>query len=202
MFFALVVLVSLGIALARGRSLDSIAGQPFRWWSFALVGVLLHLIVNLAIFSVVLAWRPPGLALPAGALLYLASFGFLILFLLANLRQPGFAVLLVGMCLNLVEIALNGGQMPGEPGQLAAAGLLDYEQRVLAAGRWLPFSLISPETRLAWLGDRIFFPLPFRQPVILSVGDLIIALGCFWFCNDPLHRATLFPRRRRRFDLG
>ena len=197
MFFALAVVVSLVIAFVRGYPLDDIVAKPFRVWPFAVAGALLHLLVNLRVFAAVLAAHPLGLTLPLGAYLYLASFAFLIAFLLANRDHPGFTVLLIGLSLNLVEIAANDGQMPGDTNQLAAAGLLDYQVKEAAAGLWSPFSLISPTTVLPWLGDRIFMPMPFRQPVILSVGDLVITLGCFLFCNNPFRRTTVFSSRRR-----
>ncbi|MGH2457422.1 MAG: DUF5317 family protein, partial [Chloroflexota bacterium] len=62
---------------------------------------------------------------------------------------------------------------------------------------WSPFGLIGPSTILPWLGDRIFMPMPFRQPVILSIGDLIVALGCFIFCNNPFRRTSRFSSHRR-----
>lgn len=196
MFFALAMIVSLVVALLRGCSLDNLAAKPFRLWQFAVAGAILHLLVNLRVFSTALAVHPFGAALPLGAFLYLASFACLILFLVVNRGHPGFVVLLIGLCLNLVAIAPNGGQMPGDPGQLAAAGLLDYQVKEAAAGRWSPFGLIGPSTLLPWLGDRIFVPLPFRQPVILSIGDLVIAVGCFLFCNAPFGRTTRFSTRR------
>lgn len=197
MFFSLVILVSLVIAVVRGHPLDDMVARPFRLWLFAVLGALLHLIVNLKWFAAPLASRPLSAAIPLGAFLYLASFAFLIVFLLANLGHPGLVVLLIGMSLNLIAVATNGGQMPGDPGQLAAAGLLDSQVKGAAAGLWSPFGLIGPTTSFPWLGDRLFMPMPFRQPVVLSVGDLIIALGCFLFCNDPFRRVTVFSSRRR-----
>ncbi|MGH2461990.1 MAG: DUF5317 family protein, partial [Chloroflexota bacterium] len=138
MFFALAIVASLAIAFLRGHPVDDIVAKPFRLWLFALLGALLHLLVNLRIFAAILATRPAGLALPPGAYLYLASFAFLIVFLLANRDHPGFVVLLVGLGLNLIEIAANRGQMPGDPGQLAAAGLLGYQVKEAAAGLWSP----------------------------------------------------------------
>ncbi len=201
MFFVLAMILSLAVAFLRGRSPEDIARRPFRLWQLAMVGAILHLVVNLSAFSTVLATRPAGLSLPLGAVLYLASFGFLIVFLLANRTQPGFLVLLLGLLSNLIAIASNGGQMPGDPQQLAAAGLLDAQRQVLADGLWSPFTLMDSTTHLTWLGDRIFLPLPFRHPVVLSAGDLIIAAGCFLFCNDPFRRSTMFSTRRPKLEV-
>jgi hypothetical protein len=202
MFFVLATVVSLAVAFLRGRTPEDIVRRPFRLWQLAIVGVILHFVVNLSAFSMVLATHPGDTPLPLGALLYLASFAFLIVFLVANFTQPGFPVLLLGLLLNLVAIASNNGQMPGDPRQLAAAGLLEIQRAEMAAGLWSPFSLMGPSTHLALLGDRILVPLPFRHPVVVSLGDLIIAFGCFLFCNDPFRRSTTFSMRRPRLDIG
>lgn len=201
MFFVLALILSLAVAFLRGRSPEDIARRPFRLWQLAMVGVILHLVVSLSAFSKVLATRPAGISLPLGAVLYLASFGFLIVFLLANRTQPGFLVLLLGLLSNLVAIASNGGQMPGDPRQLAVAGILDHQRQVLAAGLWSPFTLMDATTNLRWLGDKIFVPLPLGHAAVLSVGDLIIAVGCFLFCNDPFRRSTMFSTRRPKLEV-
>lgn len=202
MVFVLATVVSLVIAFLRGRSPEDILHRPFRILHLAIVGVVLHVVVSLSWFARVLAIHPGDLGLPLGSLLYLASFACLIVFLLANVGQPGFPVFLVGLVLNVIAIATNGGQMPGDPRQLAAAGVLDHEREMLASGLWLPFTIMEPSTHFSWLGDRIFIPLLFGHNVVLSVGDLVICIGCFFFCNAPFRRSSMFSARRPRFGVG
>ena len=202
MFFALVMVASLAIAFLRGRSADAIVGRPFRLWQLAMVGVILHLVTNQAILSHALAWKVPGFTFSVGELSYVASFVFVLAFLLANRTQPGFLVLLLGLSLNLLAIVANGGHMPGAPEPLNAAGLLDGLRQRISAGWWTPYAVIDSSTQFSWLCDRILMPLPFRGPVVVSAGDLVIAVGCFLFCNDPFRRTTIFSARRRRYGLG
>ncbi|HLH73903.1 MAG TPA: DUF5317 family protein [Chloroflexota bacterium] len=184
MFFVLAVLAAVLIAALRGCSLERVVSGRFSLVWCPIVGIILHLVVALPWFAVPLALAPLGSPWPLGAILYVTSFVLLILFLLANLGRPGFIVLLLGLGLNLLEIILNGGHMPGDPHQLAVAGFLTGLQREQAAGLWSQFSVVGPNTPLPFLADRIYVPLPFREPVILSVGDFIIAIGCLLFFND------------------
>lgn len=202
MIFVLATVVSLVVAFLRGRSPEDILHRPFRIWHLAIVGVMLHFVVTLPWIARTLAIHPGNLALPLGSLLYLASYACLIVFLLANAGQPGFLVFLLGLALNVIAIATNGGQMPGDPRQLAAAGVLDHEREVLASGLWLPYTIMEPSTHFSWLGDRIFIPLLFGHNVVMSVGDLIIGIGCFLFCNAPFRRSSMFSARRPRFGIG
>jgi hypothetical protein len=190
MFFVLTTIAALGLAVLRGLPIEALARGPFRLWPLAAVGVLLHIAVNLAVLSPFLSVRPFPSGLFLGAWLYLASLVCVGGFLLANARYPGFVILLAGLGMNFTVIALNGGQMPGDPNQYAASGFLTAIAQRSAAGQWWPFVPIGSATRLAWLGDRIMVPLPFREPVVISVGDLVIALGCLIFFNYPAGRRS------------
>lgn len=200
MFFVLATLVSVVVAALRKCTFDNVVGQPFRWSWLVVGGIFLHLVVALPWFARPLENHPFGLAIPLGVFLYSASFLLLIGFLLANWWRTGFPILFLGLALNLTEILLNGGQMPGDPHQLAAGGFLNDLLRERAAGLWTQFTLVGPTTRLPLLADRIFMPLPFREPVILSIGDLIIALGCFVFFNDVRIAFRRGPFRSRRLS--
>ncbi|HVC33369.1 MAG TPA: DUF5317 family protein [Chloroflexota bacterium] len=196
MIFALAVIASLVVAFLRGRSMDDVLGKPFEVWPLAVVGVALHLVVSLSALASALADHPAGSVLPLGALLYLASYAFLIVFLVANRHHPGFVVLLLGLLLNVFEIASNAGQMPTDPQQLALAGMLDVERQAAALGRWSPHSVADGSTLLAWLDDRIIVLLPFHHGALLSIGDGLICIGCFLFCNDPFRRPSLVATRQ------
>ena len=206
MFFVLATLLAVLVAAVRGYPLEKVVTGHFSLVWCPIVGIILHLVVALPFFAGPLAFTLPWLAWPLGAVLYVASFALLIMFLLANLGRPGFIVLLLGLSLNLLEIVLNGGHMPGDPHQLAVAGFLPGLQRELAAGLWSQFSVVGPGTPLPFLADRIYVPLPFREPVILSVGDFIIACGCILFFNDvPLpwkRQSALSAPVGQRVDLG
>lgn len=196
MIFVLSAVVAFVVALLRGVPIVAIAERRFvgLWAVFVAAG--LHVALNPLVLppaaARALSSAPvPGLP-PLGGLVYVVSLGCALLFLALNRHLPGLKLVLLGLALNFAVIAANGGQMPGDPAQLARAGLLEVTLQEIAQGRWSPFGLIGEGTRLAFLGDVIFVPLPFRDPVIISVGDIVIVAGVFAFFN-PLRvpRPTL-----------
>lgn len=200
MFFVIFGLAGFLLALVRRVSLTELANRQFLsiwalWLSFGL---------HVALGPFVL---PPDIArsfvtsplpfLPSiGGMLYLLSLVVALIFLVHNQHLPGFRLMIIGFILNFIVIAANGGQMPGDPVQLARAGLLEGSLEDLANGLWSPFKLMDANTSLPHLADVIFVPLPFRDPVVSSLGDFSIGLGEILFFNPIAWLAALDERLR------
>jgi hypothetical protein len=106
----------------------------------------------------------------------------LLIFIWQNWRVPGFQVLGLGLALNAAVIFLNGGFMPISPATATrlfsndAALLFEHGERLMTSKN----IVLMPEyTRLEWLADRFFIPLPFNYRAALSLGDFFIAGGAF-----------------------
>src|SRR2546430_14940184 len=89
----LLLAVILGYAF-RGR-LRRIEGLKLRWWGLAPLGLALQLV--------------PVTNHTAAVSLLIASYPILIAFCLANIRLAGFALIVIGLTLNLIVIAANPG---------------------------------------------------------------------------------------------
>jgi hypothetical protein len=117
------------------------------------------------------------------AILLVSSLLLLLVFAWQNRSQVAFYWLGLGLLLNLLVIALNGGLMPISPMTVMHLYPEDHPN-ALEIGSRLGYSknvvLYASETRLEWLADRFLFPgwIPVR--VAYSVGDVFIAVGAFW----------------------
>jgi Family of unknown function (DUF5317) len=119
-------------------------------------------------------------ALPLSLVLFLT-------FVWLNRRLPGMPVLLVGLILNLVVIATNGGWMPISP---STASHLPGGSDALLAPSGSRFGqkdvlLLPEETQLALLADRFLTPDWGSYRVAFSLGDVFIAIGAFWLLALP-----------------
>jgi|DewCreStandDraft_1066081.scaffolds.fasta_scaffold00172_9 hypothetical protein len=192
MFFLGSALLSLLLAVLvnRGTTLAGVK-RPCR---VELLGAALvpRVLFALPPLAPVLAQPAPGLPVAWGSALYILSFLLAGLFIWYNRRTAGFELLGLGLFLNALVIVANGGHMPVDPGAMAAAGILHILERELAAGLWSTFTLRTPQTPLWFLGDIILFPIPFREPVIISVGDIAIALGLLRYFNPWVSLAVLW----------
>jgi MFS family permease len=153
---------ALASALAAGGSLRRLAHLELRatWTVFAALAAQL-LVLG------VLDERATDLHGAA----HVATYGLTAGFLWANRRLRGLWLVAVGAGANLAAIVANGGVMPASPSALATAGL--------EPGRAGGFanSAAVVDADLALLGDVLAIPASWPLSNVLSVGDLLIALG-------------------------
>jgi hypothetical protein len=109
----------------------------------------------------------------AGLAVQLASYAALIGFALLNMQLPGTGVLAIGLGLNALVIALNGG-MPVRASALVDARLAVSEDRTQFVELRGERHIEEPDDRITFLGDII--PIrPIRQ--VVSFGDLVLGIG-------------------------
>lgn len=147
----------------------------------ALVAVLLQIG---AIFA------PLGDDIPRRAL-FLVSYLLLLLFVYLNLRRIGILIIGIGVVLNFLPIAANGGLMPVTP-EVVARG--DFPSAEL--GEWVPGTkdvlLEEEDVRLWALGDRFILDVLPMGKLAYSIGDVFITAGLVVFLVD-----LLVPRIQR-----
>ena len=185
--------LGLGIVLALvvGGKPSRLAAVRFRhsWLVLLALGIQVVLFSHLTVHAPVV-WIET---------LHVGSYALLMLFAWANLRITALVPVLVGLVLNALPIAANGGRMPLSASAAHAVGLAGYRNVSLSAHR------------LAFLGD--MFALPRGVPLanVFSIGDVMIGVGVVTFivlislgCEPerPLDRGrALRPFRHRGFRL-
>jgi Family of unknown function (DUF5317) len=161
MFILYAIVLGLIVGRLLGGRLDGLAGLSFRWVGLAIAGLTAQVLLFAA---------PATRGLDQiGPPLYVASTGAVLLFVLANIRVRGMAVVALGAGLNLVTIVANGGTMPASRAALETAGLDGTN------GYTNSQALASPV--LAPLGDVFALPAGIPLANVFSVGDVLIALG-------------------------
>jgi hypothetical protein len=155
---------ALVVGLAAGRLLPRLprhASRPdIRWWPLLLVGVA----------GQVAAALVEGVF---GARFAVAGGAALLVFAARNAHLVGIGVLSVGLAANVTVVALNGA-MPVRASSLVKADVVERGETTAVDLRGMR-RLERPDDRLAALGDVV--PIePFG--LVVSFGDLVIALGC------------------------
>jgi hypothetical protein len=180
------------LALALGGSFAGWAHLRVRWWPVAIgaLGVQLGL------------HNPPidqqAWALAFGPWVWVLAMLSMLAVLVRNGLVPGttgtpWRIAALGVALNVVVVVANGGFMPqsAEARDIArgAARPAEQDQTVHLHN----VGAIGPETRLAWLGDIIPQPAWLPRANVVSLGDLLLALGLGWWA----FQSTALVRRQR-----
>ena len=120
----------------------------------------------------------------------LLSYGLIFLFLWQNrhLKKTCLLVGAGGAC-NLAGIAANGWRMP--VASWAAALLSEQGAAALLAGEIPMYRAADASTRLLFLGDILYCPLPLFGG-LASLGDILLAAGVF-FCLMACMRPSRLP---------
>lgn len=149
------LLLAVAAGYLMGGRLSNLSLLKVRWAPLALIGFVLQVI------------NPPG-RWPLAMLL--TSFVLLSVFAIANARVTGFALILVGVALNFIVIAANGG-MPVSAQALGASGQQDTVADLTNdADSYVKHHLAGDGDVVLFLGDVIAIPPPISQAI--SVGDI------------------------------
>ena len=165
-FLLSVIVLAIVIGYLAGGRLRNFERLRIRGWWLAPIGLLLQ--VQFQAF-----WHP-GRDLSVALLI--ASYVLLLLFAALNIRLAGFALILVGLAMNMLVVGVNGG-MPVDKGALIASGQKSVLSELVHGGG-SKHHLATHNDLLLPIADVIAIPPPIRQ--VVSAGDLVVYAGVVW----------------------
>lgn len=177
------LLLAFIIGKIRGGRLRNMGLLEIRGWYIFLISFLIEV---LSILIGINNWGNLGY-LVENNLFIIHSLVYLLIFIgfVINLDKKGIIFVLIGTILNCLPIILNHGKMP-----VSVAGLKNsflYEQLNLLKGeKILTHTLINKETKLSILSDIIPIPKPYPFPKVISIGDIVIAVGIFILVQEAM----------------
>jgi Family of unknown function (DUF5317) len=183
--------------LASGGSLSGWRRISLGWWPLLVAAFLIELVL----------YDPPvnqqAWALVFGPWIWVIARLAILAVCLRNAR-PGhrwsvpWLVMFLGLSLNQLVIVANAGHMPQSPSAAALVWGDAYVQPDRYASQLENVVWMSPETPLAFLGDVLAEPKWVPHPNVLSIGDVLLALGMAtwtffitWDGRGPARRAPI-----------
>jgi hypothetical protein len=175
LWLSLVLFVALAVAVVRGGRLSNLGDIRLRLW------LLLPVAFGMQAATALIPDR--GWTATLGFWLILVSFVFLLIVIVANKDRKGMWLAGLGVTMNFVVIALNGG-MPVLEGAVVVASGFESGLNVIGDMKHVP---LDEGTRLAFLADVIPLRLA-GQGQVLSLGDVFLAVGIGRFLEAELRR--------------
>ena len=177
LFLSVIGLSVLAGYLLGGR-LHTFERLRLRWWGLAPLG--------LALQAIPLPDARHGTDLLVRVVVLSSSFLILLLFVAVNFRVAGMWLLFIGLALNFIVIAANGG-MPVSRHALEASGQADVLQ-LLLKDEGAKHHLLTSDDRLTFLADVIPVAGPIKQ--VVSVGDAFVYSGLAWLILSVMRGQT------------
>lgn len=175
LWLSLVLFVALVVAVVRGGRLSNLGDIRLRLW------LLLPIAFTMQAVTALLSGR--GWTSTLGFWLILVSFLLLLMVIVANKDRKGMWLAGLGVAMNFIVIALNGGMPVLEAAAVVASG---FESGLDLIGGMKHVAL-EEGTRLAFLADVIPLRLA-GQGQVLSLGDVFLAVGIGRFLEAELRR--------------
>lgn len=171
------VLISLILGFLRRGKIMNFAYMEIKWIYLFMVGAIVQAIVfrladaNGSGFTL---WLFENFYM-----LHISSYFIILIPLILNIRWQGFQFMAFGTFLNFIPILANSGKMPVKVP-------VGYDP-VFDLGH----SLWIDSTRFKFLSDFIFVGPPYPLPKVLSIGDLFLIIGVFWFIQSIMTNGDL-----------
>jgi hypothetical protein len=118
------------------------------------------------------------------------SYILLITVVLLNIKKVYMKLFLIGIILNFLVIMVNSGKMP-----VSITGFEGINTHTTLPEREfdIKHTSLNKDTKLKFLADIILIDRPYPLPKILSVGDLFIMGGVFFFFHSEMLRKKNTP---------
>jgi Family of unknown function (DUF5317) len=156
------VVGALALGLVLGGRLGNLAELRLR------ASWLLFVAITLQVVAFPFAFLPWTMDAGVASVLWLTSYGFLIVAAFVNRGIAGVPIVALGMCMNVAAIVANGGTMPVSPSAMHDAGRTAATQANSTA---------AADPRIEWLVDRWASPDWIPLANVFSIGDVVIAAG-------------------------
>ena len=190
LWLALVIFVALAIAVIRGGRLINLGDIELRWWWLLFIALGLQLGTRLLPDDGGFGW--------IGVAMVLVSFVLLMALVLANRSKPGMWIAGLGVLMNFMVIAVNGG-MPVLAGAAEVASGFTVSQPDLTGS--FKHILLDETSRLTFFADVIPLRLLGIGEVI-SLGDIFLAMGLGVFLEHELRRPRRYFRKGAQAQPG
>ncbi len=176
------IIISFIVGLLRKGNLRAFSQLNLKWgWVFPLL-----LVVQLTVFM--LQNKSEFLGQLSGSI-YILVYIIGLLFLYVNRRNPGFILIFIGVFLNFLVMVVNGGRMPVS---VESAAVLDPGYiEALKESLYAKHTMLTSTTHLGFLGDVIPISDPYPRTQIISIGDIIMNIGIFFFIQYIMVRHPL-----------
>lgn len=174
-------ILSIFISKIRGGKIREIENVNIKGWYFFIISGILQLVLSLIKKTNSLL----GDKIITDYFIYLIIISYILIIVpvISNINKNYMKIFLIGIILNFIVIAGNGGSMP-----VSLEGIKGIHRESILEDREfdIKHTAVTSGTRFVYLADIILIPRPYPLPKILSVGDTFLIIGAFVFFQEEM----------------
>lgn len=191
LWLAIVLFFALAISMLRGGHLVNLGDiELSAWWL---------LILALALQAGTRFLPDESWSDNTGLAMILGSFALLMILVILNRSKPGMWIVGLGVLMNFTVIAINGG-MPVLAGAAeVASGFTVTDPNLSGSYKHV---LLDESSRLTFFADVVPLRIGSLGHEVLSLGDILLALGLGVFLEHELRRPRRWFKRGARAQPG
>lgn len=186
MIFALIVFLTLILALMTGGTLQNLKHIRIRHSWLPVVAVTIKLVTHTSLRYTL------SISDNLAVYLYIISLVLIAVFLLLNFRLRGFGLIAVGFICNALAIGFNSGYMPVKREYLNLIATAEDLEKINQGLPAFNYVLTGPETKFYYLCDIFRMPDWILVTRVYSIGDILLAVGGSVFVWHYM-KSTHFP---------
>lgn len=186
------IILGIIIGLIRGGTFSRLGYINFRGSVFFLISLICYLMIvvmhignfeyNTNYYSIIL----------------LITYIFILIGLLVNIKMKHIIIIVIGCIMNLIVFITNNLSFPINSEKVNLLFKSEYHQ--LLINNNIRFYIPVEGSKLKYLANIIAINRPYLSPLILSVGDLIIALGIIILIQSTMTDKYIKSKTRLQFD--
>ncbi|MGH8927294.1 MAG: DUF5317 domain-containing protein [Acidimicrobiia bacterium] len=188
LWLALVLFLSMAIAILRGGRMVNLGDIHLNQWWLLPLGFILQIA---AIFI-------PASSAGWAVGMILVSYVLLLILVMINRDRPGLWLAGIGVLMNFVVIALNGGMPVLAEAAEVASGFAPGQPVIAESFKHV---VLDQTSRLVFLADVIPIRIA-NYGQVLSLGDVFLAVGLGRFVEFELRRPIRWFKRGARAQAG
>ncbi|HKY47549.1 MAG TPA: DUF5317 domain-containing protein [Acidimicrobiia bacterium] len=188
LWLAMVLFLSMTIAILRGGRMVNLGDIHLNHWWLLPLGFVLQIGAQFV----------PLPAATWGVALILLSYVPLLLLVIINRDRPGLWLAGLGVLMNFVVIALNGGMPVLAEAAEVASGFAPGAPEIAEGFKHV---ILNETSRLVFLADVIPIRIA-NYGQVLSLGDVFLAVGLGRFVEFELRRPIRWFKRGARAQAG
>jgi peptidoglycan/LPS O-acetylase OafA/YrhL len=188
LWLAMVLFLSMTIAILRGGRMVNLGDIHLNHWWLLPLGFVLQIGAQFV----------PRSAATWGVALILLSYVPLLLLVIINRDRPGLWLAGLGVLMNFVVIALNGGMPVLAEAAEVASGFGPGAPEIAEGFKHV---ILNETSRLVFLADVIPIRIA-NYGQVLSLGDVFLAVGLGRFVEFELRRPIRWFKRGARAQAG